>query len=183
MRFISASGIGGVGRALLGPPVSAVVCRGDHIMRTKLHTLLALGAAVLLATSALAGQAKPAAKPASPAAAPAAQVRYVPPIRGEAVVNMSKPVTKRLKDEIITTFKVQNPSTTGSIAGLKVSEFWYDAGGNPVSGDEFRYRKPLMPGEVIDVELRSPINPKMKNSQYKFEQANGAVKPKVVAKF
>jgi len=152
-------------------------------MRTKLHTLLALGAAVLLATSALAGQAKPAAKPASPAAASAAQGKYVPPIRGEAVVNMSKPVTKRLKDEIITTFKVQNPSTTGSIAGLKVSEFWYDAGGNPVSGDEFRYRKPLMPGEVIDVELRSPINPKMKNSQYKFEQANGAVKPKVVAKF
>ncbi len=86
-------------------------------MRTKLHTLLALGAAVLLATSALAGQAKPAAKPASPAAAPAAQARYVPPIRGEAVVNMSKPVTKRLKDEVITTFKVQNPSTTGATVG------------------------------------------------------------------
>jgi hypothetical protein len=180
MRFISASGLGGAGLALSGPRRSAVVCRGDHIMSMKFHSLLALGAAVLLATSALAGQAKPAAKPAAPGAA---QAKYVPPIRGEAVVNMSKPVTKRLKDEVITTFKVQNPSTTGSIAGLKVSEFWYDTGGNPVSGDEFRYRKPLMPGEVIDVELRSPINPNMKNSQYKFEQANGAVKPKVVAKF
>jgi hypothetical protein len=180
MRFISASGLGGAGLALSGPRRSAVVCRGDHIMSMKFHSLLVLGAAVLLATSALAGQAKPAAKPAAPAAA---QAKYVPPIRGEAAVNMSKPVTKRLKDEIITTFKVQNPSTTGSIAGLKVSEFWYDAGGNPVSGDEFRYRKPLMPGEVIDIELRSPINPNMKNSQYKFEQANGAVKPKVVAKF
>jgi hypothetical protein len=40
-----------------------------------------------------------------------------------------------------------------------------------------------MPGEVIDIELRSPINPNMANSQYKFEQANGGVKPKVVAKF
>jgi len=160
-------------------------------MRMKFHTLLALSAAVLLATSALAGQAKPAAKPATPAAkpaaaapaAPAAPAKFVPPIRGEAPVSMTKPVVKRQKDEVITTFKVKNPSTTGSIAGLKVSEFWYDTAGNPVSGDEFRYRKPLMPQEVIDVELRSPINPKMAKSQYKFEQANGAVKPSVVAKF
>jgi len=161
-------------------------------MSMKFHTLLALSAAVLLATSALAGQAKPAAKPATPAAkpaappasaTPAASAKYVPPIRGEAAVSMTKPVVKRLKDEVVTTFKVKNPSATGSIAGLKVSEFWYDTAGNPVSGDEFRYRKPLMPQEVIDVELRSPINPKMAKSQYKFEQANGAVKPSVVAKF
>ena len=161
-------------------------------MRMKFHTLLALGAAVLLATSALAGQAKPpaaakpatpAAKPATPATPPASPARYVPPIRGEAAVSMTRPVVKRLKDEILTSFKVKNPSSTGSIAGLKISEFWYDTSGNPVSGDEFRYRKPLMPQEVIDVELRSPINPKMAKSQYKFEQANGGVKPSVVAKF
>jgi hypothetical protein len=158
-------------------------------MSMKFNTLLALGASVLLATSALAqqassAQAKPAAKPATPAAqgAPAAPVKFVPPIRGEAQVTMTKPITSRTKDEIITKFKVKNPSTTGSIAGLKISEFWYDKGGNPVSGDEFRYRKPLMPGEVIDIELRSPVNPKMASSQYKFEQANGAVKPTVVPK-
>jgi len=154
-------------------------------MSMKFNTLLALGASVLLATGALAGQAKPAAKPATPAAQapPAAPAKYVPPIRGEAPVSMTKPVTSRTKDEIVTKFKVKNPSATASIAGLKISEFWYDKGGNPVSGDEFRYRKPLMPGEVIDVELRSPVNPKMASSQYKFEQANGAVKPTVVAKF
>ena len=154
-------------------------------MNMKFNTLLALGASVLLATSALAGQAKPTAKPATPAAQapPAAPVKFVPPIRGEAQVSMTKPVTSRTKDEIITKFKVKNPSANGSIAGLKISEFWYDKGGNPVSGDEFRYRKPLMPGEVIDVELRSPVNPKMASSQYKFEQSNGAVKPTVVAKF
>ena len=150
-------------------------------MTTKFHTLLALGASVLLATSALAGQAKPAAPAAQ--APPAAPVKFIPPIRGEAQVSMTKPVTTRTKDEIVTKFKVKNPSATGSIAGLKISEFWYDKGGNPVSGDEFRYRKPLLPGEVIDIELRSPVNPKMASSQYKFEQANGAVKPSVVAKF
>jgi len=149
-------------------------------MSIKLHSLLALGAAVLLATTAFAGQAKPATP--APQAAPAAPAKYVPPIRGEAAINMTKPAVKRLNGEVVTTFKVRNPSATGSIAGLKISEFWYDASGNPVSGDEFRYRKPLMPGEVVDVELRSPINEKMKNSQYKFEQGNGTVKPSVVAK-
>jgi len=149
-------------------------------MRVKTVSLLAVAAVALMSTGVLAGQAKPAT-PATPAT-PAAPARFVPPIRGEAEVNMTKPVTRRTKDEIVTTFKVKNISEKGSIAGLKVSEFWYDKGGNPVSGDEFRYRKPLMPGEVIDVELRSPVNPKMASSQYKFEQANGAVKPKVVAK-
>jgi hypothetical protein len=150
-------------------------------MTTKFHTLLALGASVLLATSALAGQAKPAAPAAQ--APPAAPAKFIPPIRGEAPVSMTKPVTTRTKDEIVTKFKVKNPSATGSIAGLKISEFWYDKGGNPVSGDEFRYRKPLLPGEVIDIELRSPVNPKMASSQYKFEQSNGQIKPTVVAKF
>jgi len=143
-------------------------------MRFTFHSLLAI-AAVLLATSALAGQAKPAAKPATPApqaAAPAAPAKYVAPIRGDAEVAMTKPLTQRTKTEIVTKFSVKNMSTTGSIAGLKISEFWYDKAGNPVSGDEFRYRKPMM-----------PVNEKMASSQYKFEQANGAVKPKVVAKF
>jgi hypothetical protein len=157
-----------------------VLAGGDHIMRLKSISLLAVAAVVLLTTSARAGQAKPVP---APQAAPAAPAKYVPPIRGEAEVNMTKPMTKRTGTEIITTFKVKNASATGSIAGLKISEFWYDKGGNPVSGDEFRYRKPLMPGEIIDIELRSPVNPKMASSQYKFEQANGAVKPKVVAKF
>ena len=149
-------------------------------MSIKINTVLALGASLLLATSVLAGQAKPAAPAAQ--TPPAAPAKFVPPIRGEAPVSMTKPATSRTKDEIITKFKVKNPSTTNSIAGLKISEFWYDKGGNPVSGDEFRYRKPLMPGEVIDVELRSPVNPKMASSQYKFEQANGSVKPNVVPK-
>src|SRR5689334_25438447 len=149
-------------------------------MTLKFNTVLALGASVLLATSALAGQAKPATPAAQ--APPAAPAKFVPPIRGEAQVSMTKPVTSRTKDEIVTKFKVKNPSATGSIAGLKISEFWYDKGGNPVSGDEFRYRKPLMPGEVIDVELRSPVNAKMASSQYKFEQSNGSIKPNVVPK-
>ena len=156
-------------------------------MTAKVHSLLTAAAVLAVATSAFAGQAKPAAKaPAKPAAAapaaPAAPAKFVPPIRGEAPVQMTKPVVKRTGNEVVENFKVKNASASGSIAGLKISEFWYDKDGNPVSGDEFRYRKPLLPGEVIDVELRSPINPKMQRSQYKFEQANGTVKPTQVAK-
>jgi hypothetical protein len=158
----------------------------DQIMRLRTNSLLAIAAVVLLATSALAGQAKPAAKPVAPAPqapAPAAPGKFIAPIHGDADVSMTKPVTKRTKTDVVTTFSVKNMSATNSIAGLKISEYWYDKENNPVSGDEFRYRKPLMPGEVIPVTLSSPINEKMFRSQYKFEQQNGAVKPKQVAKF
>ena len=57
---------------------------------------------------------------------------------------------------IITTIKIKNLSN-GAIAGLKVDEFWYDKDGNPVTGSQpFRWRKPLQPGEVIDVVLQVP---------------------------
>ena len=77
---------------------------------------------------------------------------------------------------IVTTIKITNMAA-GPIAGLKVDEFWYDKGGEAVTGAQtFRYRKPLMPGEVIDVVLRVPSHPAMNSNQYKFEHANGTVK-------
>ncbi len=154
-------------------------------MTLKTSTLLTVAAAVLLSTSTLAGQAKPAAKPATPApqaAAPAAPVGLVKPVRGEAEVQMTKPVMKRVKDEIVTTFQIKNMSTTGSIVGLKINQYWYDKGGEIVMADDFRQRKAVAPGEIINVELRAPANPNMASNQYKFEQANGTVKPKIVPK-
>jgi hypothetical protein len=127
-------------------------------------------------------QAKPAAPAGqTPAAAPA---KFVPPLRGQAELGFLKPVTKREKNgDIVTVIKVKNLSTTGSIAGLKVDEYWYDKAGDPVSGDTFRYRKPLLPGEVIDVTLRTPHNPKMDRNSYNFSHANGTIKTKQLPKF
>jgi len=85
--------------------------------------------------------------------------------------------------DIVTVIKVKNLSATGSIAGLKVDEYWYDKAGDPVSGDTFRYRKPLLPGEVIDVTLRTPHNPKMDRNSYNFSHANGTIKTKQMPKF
>ena len=65
---------------------------------------------------------------------------------------------------------------TGSIAGLKVDEFWYDKAGNPVTGDNYRHPRPLQPGEVITITLETPRNPAMNRNQYNFTHANGEIK-------
>lgn len=154
-------------------------------MKRQRSSLLVAVAVVLLATSAFVQQANAQSKAAPPAAAPpaAAPARLAPPVRGEAELGYTKPVSKRSPDGkfVVTSIKVKNLSQ-GSIAGLKVDEFWYDKAGDPVTGDTFRYRKPLQPGEVIEVTLRTPVNPKMDRNQYKFEHANGTIKTKALPK-
>ncbi len=138
----------------------------------KQHRMLACASAILLfATAAAAGQATPAAAPAAEAPR-----RLIAPIRGQAELGFTKPVTKRSGQEITTTIKVKNMSKTNTIVGLKVDEFWYDKAGNPVTGDQYRHKRPLMPEEVLDVVLHTPVNPKMDRNQYKFEHANGTIK-------
>ncbi len=145
--------------------------------------LLACASAILLLSGAAsADQAKPATPAAKPATPPAAPAKFVPPVRGEAELGFTKPVSKRTGGEIVTTIKVKNMSVTNSIVGLKVDEYWYDKAGDPVTGDQFRHRKPLLPGEVIEVTLRTPVHPKMDRNQYKFEHANGTIKTKAMPK-
>jgi hypothetical protein len=116
------------------------------------------------------------------ASAQSTATKLISPVRGEAELGYLKPVSKREGNMIVTTIKVKNLAA-GPIAGLKVDEFWYDKGGEPVTGAQpFRYRKALMPGEVIDVVLKVPTNPKMDRNQYKFEHANGAIKTKLLPK-
>ena len=157
-------------------------------MTRQTHTLLALAGAVLLVAGTATAQApKPAAKPVGTAgqtaAAPAAAARLVAPIRGQANLGVTKPVTRAGKfegrDFIITTMKVKNLSA-GAIAGLKADENWSDKSGNPVGGDTFRYRKPLQPNEVITIEFRVPRDPRLGSNQYLFSHANGTIKTQLV---
>jgi hypothetical protein len=155
-------------------------------MKRQRSSLLVVTAAVLLATTAFVQQGNAQSKAAPPAAAAqpsAAPARLAPPVRGEAELGYTRPVSKRSPDGkfVVTSIKVKNLSQ-GSIAGLKVDEYWYDKAGDPVTGDTFRYRKPLQPGEVIEVTLRTPVNPKMDRNQYKFEHANGTIKTKALPK-
>jgi hypothetical protein len=140
------------------------------------HLMLACaGAVLLLAGAAVAEQAKPATPAQAPPAAPA---RFVPPIRGVAELGILPPASKRVGKEVVTVIKIKNLSTVGSIAGLKVDEFWYNKAGDPITGDSFRYKKPLLPGEVIEVTLKTPIDPKMDRNSYNFTHANGNIKTK-----
>jgi len=158
-------------------------------MKAYRYSVLALAGVLMLATAASAGQAKPGAPAAKPAASarrrsaqPAAPARLAPPLRGDVELGYTKPATKNDGKFITTTFKVKNMSATGAIAGLKIDEYWYDKKGDPVTGDSFRYRKPLQPGEVIDITLKTPVNKNMDRNQYKFEHANGGIKPKLLPK-
>ncbi|MGH9349687.1 MAG: hypothetical protein ACRD26_20735 [Vicinamibacterales bacterium] len=143
--------------------------------------LTCAGAFLLTAGVAAAEQATPAA-PAQ--AAPLAPAKFVAPIRGQAELGYLKPVIKREKNgDVVTVIKVKNLSTSGAIAGLRVDENWYDKAGDPVTGDTFRYRKPLQPGEVIEITLRTPYNKAMDRNSYNFTHANGTIKTKQMQKF
>jgi hypothetical protein len=115
----------------------------------------------------------------------AAQAKAVTPIRGDAEIGYLKPVTiEDYKAGIVrTTIKVKNLSMSGSIAGLKVEEFWFDKAGNPVTGSRYRHPKPLLPGEVVEVKLETPKDPKMFTNTYQFSHANGKIKTKPMKAF
>jgi hypothetical protein len=145
--------------------------------------MLACASALLLVVAAVAAEQGQPAAPAQ-ATAPAAPAKFVPPIRGQAELGFLKPVTKREKNgDVVTVIKVKNLSTSGAIAGLRVDENWYDKTGNPVTGDTFRYRKPMQPGEVIEITLRTPYNKAMDRNSYNFTHANGTIKTKSMPKF
>jgi hypothetical protein len=114
-----------------------------------------------------------------------AQTKVATPIRGDAEIGVLKPVT--IVDQkagiVRTTIKVKNLSTSGSIAGLKVEEFWFDKGGNPVTGSKFRLPKPLQPGEVAELKLETPKDPKMDRNSYTFSHANGKIRTKSMKAF
>jgi hypothetical protein len=146
-------------------------------MKLKQRMAVAAAIGLLLAPAALAGQA-PA--PAAPAA-PAAPRKLISPVRGEVTVEYTKPVTKVVGANVVTTLTIKNTST-GPIAGFKLDESWIDKAGTLSGGDTYRHPKPFMPGEIINVTLTTPKNARMASNSYNFTHANGTVKPKAVPK-
>ena len=126
-------------------------------------------------------QASPAV-PTAPATEAADPSKFVPPIRGLAEIEVTEPVPTRTGNEVVTTIKVKNTSTTSAIAGLRVDEHWYNRAGAPVTGDTFRHPRPLQPGEIVEVTLRTPVNPTMDRNRYQFVHANGNIKTTMVPK-
>ena len=71
----------------------------------------------------------------------------------------------------------------GSIALLKIDEYWYDKNNQVVTGDTQSYRKPFNPGEIIEMTLRSPYKTGLATSQYMYSHVNGKIDVKRVKKF
>lgn len=107
--------------------------------------------------------------------------KIVPPIRGEASIDITQPVTKALagKNLVQTTIKVRNTSAA-PIARLQVAETWYDGSGAIIAGGRGVINGLLQPGEVGTLTIDTPYNAKMKSNNWNFTHANGTVKPNKV---
>jgi len=104
--------------------------------------------------------------------------KITPPIKGEATIDFTQPVTKALpgKNLVQTVIKVKN-STPSPIARLMVAETWYDGAGAIIAGGRGVINGLLQPGEVQTITIETPYNSKMKSNNWNFTHANGTVKP------
>ena len=147
-------------------------------------TRFALTAAVALCISALASPSSAQApKPATPTTtASAAPAKWVKPVKGTASIEVIRSQPKKVGADMVTSLKIKNTSD-GSIALLRVDEIWYDRKLKQVTGDSYTFHRPVNPGEVVDVTLKSPVKPDLYQSQYAFSHANGKIDAKQVKKF
>ena len=83
---------------------------------------------------------------------------------------------------MITTIRVRNVSKDW-IRRFTVAEHWYDEQGNAAGSSSRTHQARFMPGEVIEMELRTRKNPKFYQNQFEFSHANGDVKAFPVGSF
>jgi flagellar basal body L-ring protein FlgH len=139
-------------------------------MKCRRETLVAFVGALLLASTVAARQAPPVTK-------------FVTPIKGQAQIEFTAPQAKVEGNMMVTRIKVKNVSK-GPIALLQVDEYWYNLKNETVSGSQpFRVMKPMMPGDIIEVLLKSPRTADMARVNRVFKHANGTVKPTLVPGF
>jgi hypothetical protein len=102
--------------------------------------------------------------------------KFTPPVRGEALVEFTQPVTKRAPGagNVVTTIKVRN-SSQAPIARLQVTETWYDKGGAVVAGGRGVINGLLQPQEIQTITIETPYNAKMSSNNWNFTHANGTV--------
>ena len=134
-------------------------------------------AAALVSTTLFASAAAAQVTQAPPMTPVLAGKTFTPPVRGEALIEFTQPVTKALpgKSMVQTTIKVRNASAA-PIARLKVDETWYDKGGAIVAGGKGVINGLLQPGEIQTLTIATPYSPKMSSNNWNFTHANGTVK-------
>jgi len=149
---------------------------------------VAVSAAALFCSFALVSpvfaQAKtPPAAPATQAKpAPAAPAKWIAPVKGLVHIEIIQGPSKKVGNDVVTVTKVKNVSE-GAIALLRMDELWYNSARQQVTGDTQTIRRPIMPGEIVEITTKSPFKPDLKQSQLMFTHANGKVDVKAVKAF
>lgn len=129
-------------------------------------------AATLISSTMLAGVASAQSTQLTPVLAGR---KIVPPLKGEANIQILQPVTKNVSGKVQTQIKVKNGSTA-PIARLAVSETWYDAGGAIVASGRGFINGLLQPDEVQTITIETQFSGRMKSNNWNFSHANGTVK-------
>jgi hypothetical protein len=124
-------------------------------------------------------QAQPAVPAQSP---PPAAAKWIAPIKGVATVQVVRGKPRRVGNDVVSILKVKN-TASGAIALLSVEEFWYDQKGKVISGDSYKVKRLINPGEIVEVTTKSPWREGMYSNQFMFTHAHGKVEAKLVAKF
>lgn len=107
--------------------------------------------------------------------------KFTPPIKGEALIEFTKPLTKREGPNVVTRITVRNASLA-PVPRLTIAETWYDKGGAIVTGAKSSVNGLMQPGEVQTITITTPWKAAMSSNNYNFSHANGTVKPQKVDK-
>lgn len=107
--------------------------------------------------------------------------KFTPPIRGEALIEHTRPVTKREGANVVTKVIVRNASLA-PVPLLTFSETWFDKGGALVIGNRASIKGLMQPGEIQTMTITTPYRSTMSSNNFNFSHANGNVKPQRVDK-
>ncbi len=107
--------------------------------------------------------------------------KFTPPIKGEALIDFTAPVTKREGANVVTRIQVRNASLS-PVPRLTIAETWYDKGGSIVTGGKGMVNGLMQPGDIQTITITTPWKAAMSSNNYNFSHANGTVKPNKVAK-
>lgn len=107
--------------------------------------------------------------------------KFTPPVKGEALIDFTAPVTKRDGANVVTKITVRNASLA-PVPRLTIAETWFDKGGAIVSGSKGTVNGLMQPGEIQTITITTPWKAAMSSNNYNFSHANGTVKPNKLAK-
>jgi hypothetical protein len=109
--------------------------------------------------------------------------KLTPPLKGEALIEHTRPVTRRENEMIVTRVTVKN-AALAPVARLTVTETWYAKDGTISTESRGVINGLLQPGEVQVITVQTAIRPGVQfdRNAMVLSHANGTVRPRVVDK-